>query len=132
MPAATTTAKNKSLSGPLELRRIVAWLRSDSVIDSKQAQRTLERCMQAQSNQHPLVRLGNMDMERISDGKILDVEMLTEYVAQRCGMEYFRIDPLKMEMGRVAEIMSASYAERHKVLPVQITHLRAFLGRLGR
>ncbi|MFP5486432.1 MAG: GspE/PulE family protein, partial [Gammaproteobacteria bacterium] len=32
-----------------------------------------------------------------------------------------RIDPLKVDVGKVADTMSASYAERHKVLPVQVT-----------
>lgn len=108
-------------SGPLEWRRVVEWLRADGVISAEQAQRTIARCSQAESSQHPLVRLGNVSMVRASDGKPLDVDMLTEYVAQRCGMAFLRIDPLKVDVGRVADAMSASYAERHKVLPVQVT-----------
>ena len=106
---------------PLQWRRIVEWLRADGVISAEQAQRTIARCSQAESSQHPLVRLGNVAMVRASDGKPLDVDMLTEYVAQRCGLEFLRIDPLKVDVGRVADAMSASYAERHKVLPVQVT-----------
>jgi general secretion pathway protein E len=37
------------------------------------------------------------------------------------GLEYLRIDPLKVDVGKVAETMSAAYAERHRVLPVQVT-----------
>jgi general secretion pathway protein E len=36
-------------------------------------------------------------------------------------MEYLRIDPLKVDVAKVADVMSAAYAERHKVLPVQVT-----------
>jgi general secretion pathway protein E len=36
-------------------------------------------------------------------------------------LEYLRIDPLKVDVGKVADTMSAAYAERHKVLPVQVT-----------
>ena len=32
-----------------------------------------------------------------------------------------RIDPLKVDVGKVADTMSAVYAERHKILPVQVT-----------
>jgi len=105
--------------GPLHWRGIVEWLRADGVIDAEQAERTIARCAQAESSQHPLVRLGAVAMLRQADGKPLDVELLTEYVAQRCGLAYLRIDPLKVDVGRVADAMSASYAERHKVLPVQ-------------
>ncbi|MBS0508495.1 MAG: Flp pilus assembly complex ATPase component TadA [Proteobacteria bacterium] len=108
-------------AGPLHWRRIVDWLRADGVISAEQAQRTIARCAQAESSQHPLVRLGNLSMLRASDGKPLDVDLLTEYVAQRCGLAFLRIDPLKVDVGRVADAMSASYAERHKVLPVQVS-----------
>ncbi len=107
--------------GPLDWRRIVEWLRADGVISGAEADRTIARCAQAESRQHPLVRLANVAMARASDGKPLDVEMLTEYLAGRSGLAYLRIDPLKVDVGRVADAMSASYAERHKVLPVQDT-----------
>ncbi|HAU56123.1 MAG TPA: type II secretion system protein E [Comamonadaceae bacterium] len=108
-------------TGPLDWRRIVEWLRTDGVIAQEEAQRTIACCSQAESSQHPLVRLANVAMARASDGKPLDAEMLTEYLAQRCGLPYLRIDPLKVDVGKVADTMSASYAERHKVLPVQVT-----------
>ncbi|MDA8454467.1 Flp pilus assembly complex ATPase component TadA [Acidovorax sp. GBBC 3334] len=108
-------------AGPLDWRRIVDWLRSDGVISAEEAERTVNRCSQAESRQHPLVRLASVAMARASDGKPLDLESLTEYLAGRCGLGYLRIDPLKVDVGRVADTMSASYAERHKVLPVQVT-----------
>ena len=107
--------------GPLHWRQIVDWLRADGVIDAEQAERTVARCAQAESSQHPLVRLGHLSMQRAADGKPLDVDMLTEYVARRAGLAFLRIDPLKVDVGRVADAMSASYAERHRVLPVQVT-----------
>src|SRR5690606_26254279 len=36
-------------------------------------------------------------------------------------LDYLRIDPLKVDVSKVADTMSAAYAERHKVLPVQVT-----------
>ena len=110
-----------SFVGPLDWRRIVEWLREDSVIDAEEARRTVARCSQAESSQHPLVRLANVAMARASDGKPLDIEALTEYLAKRVGLEYVRIDPLRVDVGKVADTMSATYAERHKVLPVQVT-----------
>ncbi|MBI5275452.1 MAG: Flp pilus assembly complex ATPase component TadA [Burkholderiales bacterium] len=122
----TAVHKTKSLArtpprGPLNWRQIVEWLSEDGVISADQARRTIARCSQAESSQHPLVRLAAVAVERASDSKPLDIEALTQYVAQRVQMEYLRIDPLKVEVGKVADTMSAAYAERHKVLPVQVT-----------
>src|SRR5437868_2991688 len=83
--------------------------------------RTQARCAQAESRQAPLVRLANVAMVRESDGKPLDLEMLAQWLAGRAGLSYLRIDPLKVDVGKVADTMSAAYAERHKVLPVQVT-----------
>ena len=107
--------------GPLNLRHLIEWLAKDRVISPEEAKRTLTRCAQAESRQPPLVRLANVAMTRQGDGKPLDLEMLTEWLAGRAGLAYLRIDPLRVDVGKVADTMSAAYAERHKVLPVQVT-----------
>jgi general secretion pathway protein E len=106
--------------GPLSWRLLVEWMQADGVISEEEAQRTIARCAQAESAQHPLLRLANVSMRRASDNKALDVELLTQWLAGRAGLDYLRIDPLKVDVGKVADTMSAAYAERHKVLPVQV------------
>ena len=107
--------------GPLDWRRLVEWLSEDGVISAAEAERTIARCAQVQSAQQPLVRLASVSMTRLADGKPLDIETMTQWLAGRSGLKYLRIDPLKVEVGKVADTMSAIYAERHKVLPVQVT-----------
>ncbi|EWS61392.1 Type II traffic warden ATPase [Methylibium sp. T29-B] len=53
-------------------------------------------------------------------GAALDVESLTEWLAKRCQLPYVRIDPLKVDVARVADVMSATYAERRRALPLQV------------
>jgi general secretion pathway protein E len=107
--------------GPLDWRVLVEWLGQDGLISADEARRTIARCSQAESAQHPLVRLAAVAMQRASDGKALDIESLTQWLAGRAGLDYLRIDPLKVDVGKVADSMSAGYAERHRVLPVQVT-----------
>ena len=107
--------------GPLDWRLLVEWLSHDGLISTDEARRTVARCSQAESAQHPLVRLAAVAMARASDGKPLDIESLTQWLAGRAGLDYLRIDPLKVDVGKVADTMSAGYAERHRVLPVQVT-----------
>ncbi len=107
--------------GLVDWRRLLEWLTQDAVIGADEARRTFARCSQAESSQPALVRLASVAMVREHDGKPLDIELLTQYLAQRAGLEYLRIDPLKVDVGKVADTMSAVYAERHKILPVQAT-----------
>jgi general secretion pathway protein E len=111
----------KPYAGPLDWRRLVEWLSEDGVISPQEAERTIARCSQVQSAQHPLVRLASVSMTRVADGKPLDIETIAQWLAGRANLNYLRIDPLKVDVGKVADTMSAVYAERHKVLPVQVT-----------
>ena len=110
----------KDHSGPIDWRRLVEWLHADGVISEEQATRTIARCAQAESVQHPLVRLASVSMRRAVDNKPLDIELLTQWLAARVGMDYLRIDPLKVDVSKVADAMGAAYAERHRILPVVV------------
>jgi general secretion pathway protein E len=92
----------------------------DGVISPGGGQAHHRALLAGRERQHPLVRLANVAMTRASDGKPLDIETLTQYLAGRAGLDYLRIDPLKVDVAKVADTMSAAYAERHKVLPVQV------------
>ena len=107
--------------GPLDWRTLVEWLSEDGVISPAEAARTIARCSQVQSAQPPLIRLASVSMTRMVDGKPLDMETMAQWLAGRAKLGYLRIDPLKVDVGKVADAMSAIYAERHKVLPVQVT-----------
>jgi general secretion pathway protein E len=110
----------KDHSGPIDWRRLVEWLQADGVIAEEEAKRTIARCAQAESVQHPLVRLASVSMRRAVDNKPLDIELLTQWLAASAGMDYLRIDPLKVDVSKVADAMGAAYAERHRILPVVV------------
>jgi general secretion pathway protein E len=100
---------------------LVEWLHKDGIISAEEAQRTIARCSLAESAQHPLVRLASVSMRRVVDNRALDVDALTQWLATHTGLDYLRIDPLKVDVGKVADAMGAVYAERHRILPVVVT-----------
>lgn len=120
----TTKTPSKPLTGTdrrLDWRVMLQALADDGLIDAAQQQATLARFAAAgDSAQHPLVRLGRAGLTRAGDGKTLDIELLTEWLAGRAGLSYLRIDPLKVDVGRVGDVMSAAYAERNRCLPVAV------------
>jgi len=106
--------------GRLELRPLIDGLREDGLISPSDADATAKRFAVGHSKQHPLVRLAAAELVRQGTEKLLDVEALTEWLAARCGLPYLRIDPLRVDVGRVAEIMSITYAERRRALPLNV------------
>ncbi len=123
-PAArAAAARGRDHQGRLDWRLLLKWLRADELISADEAMATAKRFAAGDSAQHPLVRLANAGLTRHQPpaaGKPLDIEALTEWLARRSGLPYLRIDPLKVDVGRVAEVMSISYAERRRALPIQV------------
>ena len=104
--------------GKLTWRTLLAWMREDKLVREDEIERTVRRFAGGNSAQHPLVRIGQAGLQRLGDGKVLDTETLTEWLAKRAKLPYVRIDPLKVDVGRVADVMSIQYAERRHALPL--------------
>jgi general secretion pathway protein E len=98
---------------------LLGWLRDDGLVSEDDAQRVVRRFAAGSSSLHALVRLGGAGLQH--QGRALDCEALTEWLARRVQLPYLRIDPLKVDVGRVAEVMSLQYAEMRKVLPVNVS-----------
>ena len=106
-------------TGRLDWRLLLQWLLEDGIVGADEAERVRKRFGGA-SSLHPLVRLGGANLAHAKTGKALDTEVLTEWLARRIGKPYLRIDPLKVDVGRVADVMSIQYAEARRALPVQV------------
>jgi general secretion pathway protein E len=110
--------------GRLEWRTLLGWLRDDGLVVDEDAELVGKRLGAGDSTLHALVRLGGAGLSRAigpGAGKALDTEALTEWLAGRCGLPYLRIDPLKADVGRVADVMSVHYAESRRALPIGFT-----------
>ncbi len=119
-PKAVTTAPAPTrYTGRLDWPLLLQWLQADSLVSPDDAQRVAARFKAGQSKLHPLVRLGGAGLHRLGGTQPLDIEALTEWLAQRCGLPYLRIDPLRVDVGRVADVMSVQYAQTRLALPVQ-------------
>ncbi len=105
--------------GRLDWHQLLGWLRDDGLVTDDDAQRVIKRFGAGSSSLHALVRLGGAGLQH--QGRALDCEALTEWLARRVQLPYLRIDPLKVDVGRVAEVMSLQYAEMRKVLPVNVS-----------
>ncbi|RZS57182.1 GspE/PulE family protein [Sphaerotilus mobilis] len=118
-PAAAPPAPPTAAAGTLTWRQLVAWLRDDGLVSAAEAG-TLAQRLVGNSSLHPLVRLAGAGLRHPRGGEPLDVEALTRWLAHRMSLPYLRIDPLKVDVARVTEVMSVGYAEKRRILPVQV------------
>ncbi|HEX5539606.1 MAG TPA: ATPase, T2SS/T4P/T4SS family, partial [Methylophilaceae bacterium] len=106
--------------GPLRLGDALRMLVNDGLIDKPQAERLYKDRKLDSSNLHPLVVIGEQKWKSLTaPHKPLTVESLTIWLAKRAGLDYYHIDPLKLDFGAIAQVISKAYAERLKIMPVK-------------
>ena len=71
---------------------------------------------------HPLIVIAEQRWKTPTPPhRVLDLDFLAEWLAKWVGMQYFHIDPLKINSSAVTEVMSNAYAARFRILPVAVT-----------
>jgi len=71
---------------------------------------------------HPLVFLAELKVaDATRHGAALDMDSLLAWLGDRTGQPPYQIDPLKINVTAVAEVMSRAFAERHRILAVEVT-----------
>jgi general secretion pathway protein E len=70
---------------------------------------------------HPIAVLAEMNF-RSPDAqrRLLDLETLTQWLADRVKLPYQHIDPLRVDFTRVVEVMSSAYATGQSILPIAV------------
>ena len=69
---------------------------------------------------HPLQFIASFDLTDATTQQKLNVQTLSQWLADKADIPFFRIDPLKVNVPEVTAVMSFEYAERHRILAVAI------------
>ncbi|HEX6612317.1 MAG TPA: GspE/PulE family protein [Rhodanobacteraceae bacterium] len=123
-PHSRNAASGLGRRGRLELDEVLAALVVDGLLSSEDAKRVRTGARSSGKNAlelHPLVLIGNAKLPNRSEpGKPLSIETLTVWLAEKSGLPYLRIDPMKIDAGAVTQAVSHAYAQRHRILPVEV------------
>ncbi len=70
---------------------------------------------------HPIEIVAAREYEsRSRPGSKLDLDTMTIWLAAKAAQPYLRIDPLKINVTAVTEVMSYAFAQRHNILVVEV------------
>ncbi len=70
---------------------------------------------------HPLIVIAEQHWKSmLPPHHVLDLDMLSTWLAKWSGLEYRHIDPLKVNVAAVTDVMSSAYATRFRILPVEV------------
>jgi len=96
------------------------------VAQGRAGQDSAEQCLAIRrsavnNQQHPLEFLAAQQLDDLQrPGRKLDLESLTQWLADYAGQPYLRIDPLKIDVAAITPLMSYAFAQRHKILAVAV------------
>ncbi len=112
----------------LDLQAIFTWLLADGIVEKvnvkaqfAQAQGILKSAVAM----HPLSAVALCKIvSALPPNRLMTLDALTEWAAGKVHLPFIRIDPLKIDFTKVADVMSASYAARFNILPVEMSPTR--------
>ncbi len=105
----------------LKLSEVLDMLISDRMVSREEAGSLIaERRIHGQQ-MHPLVVIAEKNWKsQLASHRILTLDFLAEWLAKKVGLEYFHIDPLKVDFSNLTELMSIDYANRFAIMPLRI------------
>ncbi|MEP4486192.1 MAG: GspE/PulE family protein [Halioglobus sp.] len=103
----------------LHLPSVIADLISDGHLSQADGQRLSKALI---GSVHPLVFLAEQKLADPSRaGRPLDMDALLGWLSQRTNQPVYEIDPLKINVTSVADVMSKAFAQRHRILAVEVS-----------
>ncbi|MFT5709548.1 MAG: general secretion pathway protein E [Halioglobus sp.] len=107
----------------------LATMALDLNADGRLAKKDLERIRNAVvGSVHPAVYLAEQKLaDQASSGKMLDMEVILAWLSEKSGQSVYQIDPLKINLGAITEVMSKAFAQRHRILAVEVSKDEAII-----
>ncbi|OFZ69555.1 MAG: type II secretion system protein E [Betaproteobacteria bacterium RBG_16_58_11] len=108
-------------SGPLRLKDVLADLLADGHIPKDAGNDLLAAQRSERADQHPLALIHAQKWRSLQPPHaVINMEFLIEWLAGKAGLTAYHIDPLKIDVAAVTEVMSQAYASRYRILPVEV------------
>jgi general secretion pathway protein E len=109
------------VSTKLTLGEVLRMLVNDGRIDKAHAEKLYKDRKKDSSNLHPIVVIAEQKWKDLkTPNKVFSVEQLSHFIAQQAKVDFYHIDPLKLDFSSAAQVMSKAYAERLKIMPITI------------
>ena len=105
----------------LTVAELLGLMVADGLVEKADADALIAESRLRRQLVHPLVLIGEQKWKSLlPPHRPLLLDDVGEWLAARIGLEYYHIDPLKIDFTAVTDVMSSAYATRFGILPVQV------------
>ena len=106
----------------LTVPEVLGMLVADGLVDQADAEALIAEVRLRRMVAHPLAIIAEEKWKSLQPPfRPLTLDELGEWFAARVGLEYFHIDPLKVDFTSVTDVVSSAYATRFGILAVKVT-----------
>ncbi|HUL96094.1 MAG TPA: GspE/PulE family protein [Usitatibacter sp.] len=118
--AAVTPAK--ATDRKLTLKEVLDWMIEDGLVDAAAAAKITSDSRQKGGARHPVVAISELRLKAAkAPNAPLTAAFITEWLASKVRLPFYHIDPLKIDLKNVTQVMSADYAAKRGILPVEVS-----------
>jgi general secretion pathway protein E len=131
VPAASATRARfdapANASRKLDLEEILRALVQEKMLGESDALRAKQSYREhlskgARVELHPLIFVADLKAPNpAAPEKPLTLESLTEWLSRKAGLPYLKIDPMKIDVAQVTQVIGHQYALRYRILPIHVT-----------
>ena len=105
----------------LVLKEVLEWLVQDGRVAKEDAERLLANYRTQRQGRHPVTVITEARLRSaVPPHGPLNAEMLVAWLGARLHIPFYHIDPLKIDLRAVTDVMSVEYAQRRGILPVEV------------
>jgi len=124
------TAVNRPQGNKLTLEYLLDLLQGDGIISPQQIAKLNSHLRKEDLEKyHPLTLVAEEGLQSVTKPAYpLSLERLTRWLAGKTGQEYYRIDPLKVDVNKITGVISQAYARKLKILPLEVTEKELTVG----
>ncbi len=117
----STQAPAPGVDRKLTLKEVLEWLVGDGRASREEAAKVLQENSRARGAKHPFVVIAESRLRStVPPHGPLNAEALAAWLGARLSIPFWHIDPLKIDLRAVTDVMSSEYAQRRGILPVEV------------
>ncbi len=117
---------NFNFSLLIDLRWCLDALLEEGLIDQKGY--NLVMTSRRDPKAHPLQVIAQFRLMSLVDNKVLTLDKLNAWLADKAGMPWVKVDPLKLDMPAITGVMSFEYAKNQHILPIDVNENEVTIG----
>ena len=111
----------------LTIENYLSYLHQKQYIPEHEYARAHKAITHHVQDKNPLLRLAQLQLQTI-EGKLLSLDMLTQYAAQALNLRYMKVDPLQINVQKVTSLMNLTFAQHNQILPLKYEGQEVWIG----